>query len=306
MVIANTAGKETKTQKVLRVNELFSGVGAQAKALERLDILHEITCTSDVDKDAVVSYAAIHCGLTPEMVENYTGYPTRQEMADYLTQLNLGLEFSKGENKPYNWQRLAKRKDKTLEKYWFAAVISKQVGDISRVDKLPKADMWTYSFPCTDISVAGRQEGITQGTRSGLLLEVERLLLKSAECDELPDYLQLENVKNLVGNKFVKDFYRWLNFLESLGYVNHWTIMNAKDYGVPQNRERVFCISIKRELEQDYEFPKPVPLEKRLKDVLESNVDERYYLSAESLENFQACFNEKIGGGKSFQQRTQN
>lgn len=290
-------------KKILKVNELFSGVGAQAKALERLNVSHEIVCTSDVDKDAIVSYAAIHCGLTLDMVDTYAEYPSRKEMADYLTKLNIGLEFSKGENKPYDWYKLVNRKNKNLEKYWLAVTLSNCVGDISRLDKLPKADMWTYSFPCTDCSVAGKQLGIKQGTRSGLLLEVERLLLKSAECGELPDYLQLENVKNLVGKKFIKDFYRWLDFLESLGYRNYWQVMNAKDYGVPQNRERVFCISIKRELEQDYEFPKPVPLDKRLKDVLESNVDEKYYLSPESLENFQTCFNEKIGGGKSFQMR---
>lgn len=283
-------------KKTLKVNELFSGVGAQAKALERLGIPREIMCTSDIDKDAIVSYAAIHCGLTPHMVDTYDKYPPRQEMADYLEKLNIGAEFKDGIMIPYNWNALVHRKSNALEKYWLAAVISNQIGDISKADRLPKADMWTYSFPCTDLSVAGKQQGISKGTRSGLLLEVERLLLKSAENNELPSYLQLENVKNLVGKRFRADFYRWLNFLETLGYENHWQVMNAKDYGVPQNRERVFCISIKRELQQDFEFPKPITLELRLKDLLEKNVPEKYYLSDKSIENFITCINGKIGG----------
>lgn len=287
--------------EMLTVNELFSGIGAQAKALERLGIPHEIVCTSDIDKDAIVSYAAIHCGLTPIMVDTYDKYPPRQEMADYLTKLNIGAEFKDGVMKPYNWNVFVRRKDRTLEKYWLATVISKQVGDISKLKKLPKADMWTYSFPCTDLSVAGKQQGISKDTRSGLLLDVERLLLKSAECGELPCYLQLENVKNLVGKRFKTDFYRWLNFLENLGYKNHWKIINAKDCGVPQNRERVFCISIYHELQQEFEFPPPIPLELRLKDLLENNVSEKYYLSQKSLENFMTCIDGEIGGGKSFQ-----
>lgn len=116
-------------------------------------------------------------------------------------------------------------------------------GDISKIEELPYCDLLTYSFPCQDLSVAGKQKGIGKGTRSGLLLEVERLLLKAKENGTLPKYLLLENVKNLVGKKFIKDFERWLSFLNSLGYYSNWEVLNAKDYGIPQNRERVFVVS---------------------------------------------------------------
>ena len=119
------------------------------------------------------------------------------------------------------------------------------LGDIKRIKALPSADLWTYSFPCQDISVAGKGAGIKEGTRSGLLFEVERLLNVANEEGTLPKYLLLENVKNLVSKKFKADFDRWLDFLSSLGYTNYWQILNAKDYGIPQNRERVFCVSLR-------------------------------------------------------------
>ncbi|MFA5659036.1 MAG: DNA (cytosine-5-)-methyltransferase, partial [Oscillospiraceae bacterium] len=134
---------------MISVNELFSGIGAQAKALERLGLEHNIVATSDLDMNAIVSYAAIHNGLTLEMIDSYSEYPTRSEMADYLLKLNIGYDFKK--NKAYDWHKLARKKSKEIEKYYLATIISKQVGDVSKVEKLPKADLWTYSFPCSDI-----------------------------------------------------------------------------------------------------------------------------------------------------------
>ena len=264
----------------------MTGIGAQAKAFERLGIEHEITATSDLDKDAIVSYTTIHNSLTLAMVDNYTDYPTREKMADYLLKLNIGYDFKK--DKPYDWHKLARKKANKIEKYYLATILSKQVGDISKVDELPKADLWTYSFPCQDISNAGLQKGFSKGsnTRSGLLWEVERLLKVSEEHNELPTYLLLENVKALAQKSFIKDFYKWLSFLESLGYKNYWQVLNAKDFEVPQNRERVFAISILKSKKQEFEFPKAVPLELRLKDVLESNVDEKYYLSDKIVDRF--------------------
>lgn len=206
---------------MIKVNELFSGIGAFRKALEDLEIPHEIVGISEIDKYAIKSYEAIY-----------------------------------GETRNY--------------------------GDISEIDKLDYADLWAYGFPCQDISVAGRGAGIVKGeTRSGLLYEVERLLLKSQKSDELPKYLIMENVKNLVSKKFMADFERWLEFLESLGYTNHWRVLNAKDYGIPQNRERVFCISILGD--KEFVFPEKQPLRLRLKDLLEDEVDEKFYLSRKQI-----------------------
>lgn len=160
----------------------------------------------------------------------------------------------------------------------------KNFGDITKINKLPYCDLLTYSFPCQDLSIAGHQKGINKDTRSGLLLEVERLLLKAKENRTLPKYLLLENVKNLVRKKFIKDFERWLNFLNSLGYYSNWEVLNAKDYGIPQNRERVFVVSSLENIH--YEFPNPVELKSKTKDLLEEKVNEKYYLSEQCLKYF--------------------
>lgn len=110
-------------------------------------------------------------------------------------------------------------------------------GDITQIERLDYADLWTYSFPCQDLSFAGKQRGISEETRSGLLLHVERLLTESVLYGTQPKYLLLENVKALVSKKFMPDFQRWLDKLEQLGYNNYWQVLNAKDYDIPQNRE---------------------------------------------------------------------
>ena len=157
-------------------------------------------------------------------------------------------------------------------------------GDITKIKELPYCDLLTYSFPCQDLSILGKQKGISKGTRSGLLLEVERLLLKAKENKTLPKYLLLENVKNLVGKKFIKDFEKWLNFLNSLGYYSNWEVLNAKDYGIPQNRERVFVVSSLENIH--YVFPKKQELKIKMKDLLEDHVPEKYYLSENYIKYF--------------------
>ena len=157
-------------------------------------------------------------------------------------------------------------------------------GDISKMEELPYCDLLTYSFPCQDLSIAGHQKGISKDTRSGLLLEVKRLLLKAKENGTLPKYLLMENVKNLVGKKFIGDFEKWLSFLNSLGYYSNWEVLNAKDYGIPQNRERVFVISSLENMH--YKFPKPSELKSKMKDLLEEKVDDKYYLSEKYLKCF--------------------
>lgn len=141
----------------------------------------------------------------------------------------------------------------------------------------------TYSFPCQDLSSAGKGAGMEKGsgTRSGLLWEVERLL---NECTELPQVLLMENVPQVHGKKNLEHFNRWIAFLESKGYSNHWQDLNSKDYGVPQSRKRCYMVSILGE--HSFVFPKAVPLDRKLKDVLEAHVDEKYYLSGRILEFF--------------------
>ena len=173
------------------------------------------------------------------------------------------------------------------------------LGDIKAIKSLPNADLWTYSFPCQDISVAGKGAGIKEGTRSGLLFEVERLLNVANEEGTLPKYLLLENVKNLVSKRFIADFNRWLDFLSSLGYTNYWQILNAKDYGIPQNRERVFCVSIRGE-HVPYKFPEKQELKLRLRDMIDEVVDEKYYLKESTIRSIiNSSFNSRRDSIKS-------
>lgn len=148
----------------------------------------------------------------------------------------------------------------------------------------------TYSFPCQDLSLAGKQRGMKKGskTRSGLLWEVERLL---NECSELPQILLMENVPQVISSNNMDDFRQWQLKLEKLGYTNYVSLLNAKDYGVPQNRNRCFMISFLGQY--SYKFPKPFKLKTRLKDMLEDEVDEKYYLSDELTEKIRHRLGDK-------------
>lgn len=140
----------------------------------------------------------------------------------------------------------------------------------------------TYSFPCQDLSNAGKGKGMAKGsgTRSGLLWEVERIL---DECEELPQVLLMENVPQVHGKKNMADFQKWLKFLEEKGYSNFWQDLNAKDYGVAQSRNRCFCVSILGEY--TYKFPEPIPLTKTMKDYLEDEVEDKYYIESEKAKD---------------------
>jgi DNA (cytosine-5)-methyltransferase 1 len=164
---------------------------------------------------------------------------------------------------------------------------TRNYGDISKVDKLDYADLWTYGFPCQDISIAGNQKGIIKGkTRSGLLWEVQRLLEKSADSGESPKYLIMENVKALVGKKFFKDFKTWTDWLNSIGYNTYFKILKASDYGVPQNRERVFAVSVRKDIDTGFEFPQPTRCTKSFADFLQQDVDDKYFLTDDRIEYF--------------------
>lgn len=183
---------------------------------------------------------------------------------------------------------------------------SKNLGDITKVDetKLPKdLDILTYGFPCQDISLAGKQKGLfnedgTQ-TRSGLFFEALRIIEATK-----PKIAIAENVKNLLSKKFNAQFQVVLASLEHAGYNNYYQVLNAKDYGVPQNRERVFIVSIRKDIDTGiFEFPEAFPLDKRLKDVLEEVVDEKYYLSIDQMRSIvnwnaqQKPFERVLGNG---------
>ena len=200
---------------LIKVLELFSGIGACSKALTNLGIDHEIVDAVEIDKYAVASFNAIH-----------------------------GTNF--------------------------------EPQDITTWNKDIDVDLIMHGSPCQDFSVAGKNAGgdKVSGTRSSLMYETLRIVEKLK-----PKYVIWENVKNLLSAKHRHNFDAYLKRMTELGYVNYYQVLNAKDYGVPQNRERVFTVSILGD--GDFKFPEPIPLEKKLKDVLERDVDKKYYLSSE-------------------------
>lgn len=204
--------KHYKITKPIRLIELFAGIGAQAKALERIEANFEHYRICEFDKYAVRSYNAIHG----------TDFPT-------------------------------------------SGITKISASDLGIVDTDKYEYIMTYSFPCQDLSSAGKQKGMEKGsgTRSGLLWEVERLL---RECTELPQVLLMENVPEVIGAKNIAHFADWIKFLESKGYKNYWQLLNAKDYGIPQNRNRCFMVSVLGDYY--YNFPAKKKLTLPLEDML--------------------------------------
>lgn len=157
--------------------------------------------------------------------------------------------------------------------------------DLEIVDTDKYAYLLTYSFPCTDLSVAGKGLGMAKGsgTRSGLLWEVERILQELVDDGiDLPQVLLMENVPQVHGKKNLADFESWCKFLESISYTNFCIDMNSKNYGVAQNRNRTFMVSVLGDVK--YEFPKAIPLTRVMKDYLEDEVEERYYINNEKAQ----------------------
>lgn len=286
----------------LKVFESFSGYGSQSIALENIGIDYEVVATSEIDKYAIIAYDALHRHNMNTEVEQ----KTKEEMVEYLQNKRIAWDSKKE-------KCMLPKSEKQIKQLYEACVRSKNLGDISniKVEDIPKHDLFTVSSPCTDFSVAGKTKGamwtckkcetkfnpfetnftskcpncgseeITK-TASSLLVECSKII---QYCR--PKFIFMENVKNLVGKKFKPFFDKWCEYLESLGYTNYYSVLNGKDFGIPQNRERVFMISIHGE-HTPYEFPKGFPLKLRLKDMLEDKVDEKYYLPQEMHDRFLA------------------
>jgi len=207
---------------MIRVVELFSGIGAQNAALRMSGLEYEITAVCEIDEKAYLSYCALNNECPPNL------------------------------------------------------------GDITKVERLPKCDLVTFSAPCTDISNAGRRKGMEEGsgTRSSLIFEVARVIEHTPEEDR-PVYLLGENVPAIVNKKNFQHLMRFVERMSNLGYSFRYSLLNAKDFGVPQDRKRCFMIFSRIDMP---EFPKGWALDKCLADVLEEEVDAKYYLSQEAID----------------------
>ena len=264
--------------KPIRLIELFAGYGSQALALKYLGANFEHWKICEWAVKSIQAYKDLHFG---DDNTDYSATKTQDEVIDYL--------YSKGISANYNEpmtidqiKRLGEEKQRVIYNNLIAthnlvSVCNCHASDLEISDTDKYTYIMTYSFPCQDLSLAGKGLGMEKGsgTRSGLLWEVERIL---DECNgNLPQILLMENVPEVIGTNNSEHFSQWVAKLDSLGYKSKWEILNAKDYGVPQNRARCFMVSWLGNYY--YDFPTPIKLENRLKDVLETNVDEKYYLS---------------------------
>lgn len=299
--------KETNNFK-LKVFESFSGYGSQSMALAALGIPYEVVATADIEPNVIIAYAAMRNKLQKNEA-------TKEEMLELLNSRNIGFDFQKGKSSIARW------KIDKLQMLYDATLNCNNLGDISllKPEDIPNCDMFTYSSPCQAFSASGKGEGgewicedcgevfnpfvngfvetcpkcsshkIKKPT-SSLLWECVKVI-KSKK----PSILMMENVKNILSKKHKPTFDEWRNFLKTQGYENHYTVLNAKDLGVPQNRERMIMISVRRDSEwydklnfSNFEFPKAMNLELCLKDLLqpEEEIEDNLYLSEAIIERF--------------------
>lgn len=223
--------------KKLRIFEAFAGIGAQHAALERTNLNYEIVGISEWFINALLAYDAIHSDFSNEIP-----IPSYDEQIKYLKQFT----FSKDSVNPI--KDISKLTRNEIEQLYIVNKRVKNYGSIIEIQgtDMPRCDLLVYSFPCQDLSTGGKTLGMKKGsgTRSGLLWEIERILKQLKEINKLPEYLLMENVKAIYATSNKADLDQWLNFLESIGYKNGTKmVLNAKDFGIPQDRNRAFIIS---------------------------------------------------------------
>lgn len=272
-----------KITKPIRLIEFFAGYGSQALALKYLGVEFEHWKICEWAIKSIQAYKDIHMN-NKEFKDTYM---TKEQMVDFLYSKGISANY----NEPMSKQQIERLKEEQLENIIKNIFITHNLVNIQQVKgkdlEIVDTDKYdyilTYSFPCQDLSLAGKGKGMSDtSTRSGMLWEVERILKECKEIDELPQILLMENVPQVHGENNVEDFNKWQLELEKLGYKNYFQDLIATDYGIPQTRNRCFMISILGNY--SYTFPKPIQLKLKLKDMLEDEVDEKYYLSDKMLD----------------------
>lgn len=270
-----------RIDKPIRLISMFSGYDSQALALKYLGVPFEHYKTCEWAVPSIQALKDLHFS---EDNTDYSATLSKEELVEELYRLGISRDYST----PMREEQIKRLSETKLRQVYnnikathnLVSITNVKGKDLEIVDTNSYCYLMTYSFPCQDLSAAGLGKGMSKdsGTRSSLLWEVERIL---TECEELPQVLLMENVPEVHGSKNVKHFAAWLQFLESIGYKNYWQDLNSKDFGVPQNRNRCFCVSILGDYR--YVFPDKLSgdsrFDKRLKHVLEKEVDESYYLS---------------------------
>lgn len=274
-----------KINKPIRLITLFSGYDSQALALKYLGVDFELYKTCEWAIKSIQALKDLHFG---EDTKDYSKDLETSQIKEFL--LNKGI--SSNYNEPMNKSQINRLSEKQVRNIYnnikatHNLVNIQQVKgkDLEIVNSNKYTYIMTYSFPCQDLSLAGNRALMSDtSTRSGMLWEVERIL---TELEEKPQVLLMENVPQVHGEGAKEDFNKWQLRLEELGYKNYWKDLIATDYGIPQTRNRCFMVSILGDY--NYTFPKPIPLKLKLKDMLENQVDEKYYLSNKQIKSMEA------------------
>lgn len=285
--------EQYNNKKHILLIEFFAGIGSQAKALEVMGVPFSHHKICEWAYNSIIAYNEIH-------IKDHTDYAkdlTRQELIDYLNG-NISTNY----NEPCDCTR---KNDEWLRTCYNSCIATHNLMNIQNVkgrdlefdnETLKNNQVWLfYSFPCQDISNAGLKKGFDDtSTRSGMLWEVIRILReRERERLPLPSVMIMENVPDIISSKFLGNFHKLLDILSNLGFTNYFKVMNAKDYGVPQNRKRCFVVSINNREGTGFEFPIRRRLKYHLKDFLDKQVDESYYLDDATIE--------RISNWKSYQ-----
>lgn len=264
--------KPFKIIKPIRLITLFSGYDSQALSLKYLGIPFEHYHTCEWAIPSIQALKDLHFDNDNS---DYSVCLSKADLVDILYAKGVSSDY----NKPLTKEQLSRYSETKLRTIYNNIIATKNLVSICNINgkdlEICNTDKYeyimTYSFPCQDLSSAGKGAGMGKGsgTRSGLLWEVERLL---DECEELPQVLLMENVPEVIGSKNIKHFAKWVDFLDKLGYRSKWGLLNAKDFGIAQNRNRCFMVSVLDDYY--YDMPTGFKLEYFLKDFLDKKVDE--------------------------------
>lgn len=284
-----------KITKPIRLIEFFAGYGSQALALKYLGVSFEHWKICEWAIKSIQAYKDIH--FTNDN-QDYMNGAKKEDMVNTLYELGISSNYNEPMTKQ-QIERLSENKLKTILNNIIAThnlvnIQQVKAKDLEIVDTDKYEYILTYSFPCQDLSLAGKGKGMADtSTRSGMLWEVERILNELKELNQLPQILLMENVPQVHGSDNVEHFNKWQLALEMLGYKSYFQDLIATDYGIPQTRNRCFMVSILGDY--SYSFPNPIPLKLKLKDMLENEVDEKYYLSDKMIQ-YISSNNEKWTG----------
>lgn len=283
MDIFSASDAHFRIDKPIRLIELFAGYGSQSLALDYLGADYEKWKICEWNYKSCHAYRLMHKMRSGDDLSE--GYDDEQVLGRLLSN-GISADW----NMPMTANQIKHLGNEKRRKILSDIIATNNLVDISRVkasdldirDRDSHSYVMTYSFPCQDLSLAGKMAGMSEssGTRSSLLWQVGRIL---KECGEnAPDVLLMENVPMVHGSDNREDFNKWINFLEGIGYSSFFKDLIATDYGIPQVRNRCFMVSI-RSKDRFYEFPHSVPLRLHLKDLLEEKVDKKYLLTENQL-----------------------